>query len=60
MSYVADLHTHSPYARGTSSQLTFENMAQWARMKGIDLLATGDFTHPERLAEIREQFDESS
>lgn len=53
MSYVADLHTHSPYARGTSSKLTFENMAMWARMKGIDLLATGDFTHPEWLAEIR-------
>jgi uncharacterized protein (TIGR00375 family) len=53
MSYVADLHTHSPYARGTSPQLTFENMALWARTKGIDLLATGDFTHPERLAETR-------
>jgi DNA helicase-2/ATP-dependent DNA helicase PcrA len=53
MSYVADLYSHSPYARGTSPQLTFENMALWARIKGIDLLATGDFTHPAQLAEIR-------
>ena len=59
MSYVADLHTHSPYARGTSNQLSFENMALWARMKGIDLLATGDFTHPEWLAEIHGKLHET-
>ena len=46
MAYVADLHTHSPFTRGTSRQLTFANLAKWARLKGIDLLATGDFTHP--------------
>jgi PHP family Zn ribbon phosphoesterase len=28
-------------------------MALWAKMKGIDLLETGDFTHPDQLAEIR-------
>ncbi len=59
MSYVADLHTHSPYARGTSPQLTFENMALWAKLKGIDLLATGDFTHPAQLAEIRAKLHET-
>ena len=46
MTYVADLHIHSPFARSTSKQITFENLARWARLKGIDLLATGDFTHP--------------
>ncbi len=53
MTYVADLHTHSPFARGTSPQLTFENMAKWAKIKGIDLLASGDFTHPSWFEETR-------
>lgn len=51
MIYSADLHLHSPYARATSRELTFENMARWARIKGIDLLASADFTHPEWFAE---------
>ena len=53
MSYVADLHTHSRFARGTSRQLTYPNLATWGKLKGIDLLATGDFTHPGWLAETR-------
>ena len=53
MTYAADLHLHSPFARATSKQLTFENMARWARVKGIDLLASADFTHPEWFAETK-------
>ena len=53
MTYAADLHLHSPYARATSKFLTFENMARWARIKGIDLLASADFTHPEWFAETK-------
>ena len=53
MIYSADLHLHSPFARATSSQLTFANMAMWARIKGIDLLASADFTHPEWFAETK-------
>lgn len=45
-SFAADLHIHSPYAFACSKALTLENLAIWARRKGIDLLATGDFTHP--------------
>ena len=45
-SFVADLHIHSPYAFACSKALTLDNLAVWARRKGIDLLATGDFTHP--------------
>ena len=50
---MADLHTHSPYARGTSKQLTFPNLARWARLKGIDLLSSDDFTHPAWFEETR-------
>ena len=53
MTYVADLHLHSPYARATSRELTFDNMARWARLKGIDLLASADFTHPVWFAETK-------
>jgi uncharacterized protein (TIGR00375 family) len=51
--YAADLHLHSPFARATSKELTFENMARWARIKGVDLLASADFTHPEWFAETK-------
>ena len=46
MSYVADLHLHSRFAYATSKHLTLENLATWAKTKGIDLLASADFTHP--------------
>lgn len=53
MRYAADLHLHSPFARATSRQLTLDNMAQWAQIKGIDLLASADFTHPAWFADTK-------
>jgi uncharacterized protein (TIGR00375 family) len=58
MAYRADLHLHSQYARGCSKSLTLDNLALWAGLKGIDLLSTGDFTHPARFKEIREVLSE--
>jgi uncharacterized protein (TIGR00375 family) len=55
MTYVADLHLHSPYAYATSRALTLENLADWAKLKGIDLLASADFTHPVWFDEIHEK-----
>lgn len=46
MPYAADLHLHSPFAYACSKNSTLENLASWAKIKGIQLLATGDFTHP--------------
>ncbi|MDA0798730.1 MAG: endonuclease Q family protein [Chloroflexi bacterium] len=46
MSYAADLHLHSSYARATSPSLDLPLMARWASIKGIDLIASADFTHP--------------
>ena len=51
--FVADLHIHSRYAYACSKNLTLEGLASAARLKGIDLLATGDFTHPAWLEELR-------
>ena len=53
MTCVADLHLHSSFARGTSKALNFENLTRWARIKGIDLLASADFTHPAWFQETR-------
>ena len=54
MSFVADLHLHSRYAYACSKDLTLANMTAWAKLKGIDLLSSADFTHPAWLAEWEE------
>ena len=53
MDYLADLHLHSSFAFATSRDITLENLAAWAKVKGIDLLASADFTHPVWLRELR-------
>ena len=50
--FVADLHIHSRYAYACSKNLTLANLAAAAKVKGIGLLATGDFTHPAWLSEL--------
>jgi uncharacterized protein (TIGR00375 family) len=57
MAYVADLHLHSPYAYATSNALTLENLSEWAKLKGVDLLACGDFTHPVWIEELRQKLE---
>jgi uncharacterized protein (TIGR00375 family) len=47
MKFLADLHLHSRFSRATSREMTFETMAAWAKVKGIKVLASADFTHPE-------------
>ena len=49
MSYIADLHIHSKYSRATSKDMDIEHLAGWAKIKGISMLGTGDFTHPQWL-----------
>src|SRR5260221_4941286 len=56
---VADLHFHSKYSRAVSPQMTLPVMAQVAGQKGIELLATGDWTHPVWFREIRKCLEES-
>lgn len=58
-SFVADLHIHSPYAFACSKALTLDNLASWAKRKGIDLLATGDFTHPVWAEDLRSNLRET-
>ncbi|WP_300669764.1 UvrD-helicase domain-containing protein [Desulfoluna sp.] len=55
MPFIADLHIHSRFSRATSRNLTLETLYQHALQKGIDVLGTGDFTHPAWMAEIEEK-----
>lgn len=57
MRTIADLHIHSRFARACSPQLTPENLDLWSRIKGIGLLATGDFTHPGWFADLAEKLE---
>ncbi|OGQ57082.1 MAG: hypothetical protein A3J24_03555 [Deltaproteobacteria bacterium RIFCSPLOWO2_02_FULL_53_8] len=52
MRLIADLHIHSNFSRATSKDMTLPNVAKWARIKGIDIVGTGDFTHPAHFAAI--------
>ena len=60
MRFVADFHLHSKYSRATSKDMDLENLEKWARVKGLGLLGTGDFTHPKWLAEIKEKLKEKN
>ena len=55
---IADLHIHSKYSRACSGELTLENIDKWCRIKGVDLVSTGDFTHPAWFKDIEEKLVE--
>ena len=54
----ADLHIHSKFSRACSKDLDFDNLVKWAKIKGINLLGTGDFTHPVWFEEIKKLMEE--
>ncbi|MEM4243756.1 MAG: endonuclease Q family protein [Candidatus Bathyarchaeia archaeon] len=54
MKVIADLHIHGRYSRATSQQMSLKEIARFAKIKGLNLVGTGDFTHPKWLSEIRE------
>ena len=55
MKFIADFHIHSKYSRATSKDMDLENLDRWAKIKGIQVLGTGDFTHPEWLKNLKEK-----
>ncbi|MBI2039547.1 DNA helicase UvrD [Candidatus Microgenomates bacterium] len=58
MAYVADLHIHSRFSRACSQQLNIPHLVEWAKLKGINVLGTGDFLHPLWLTELKSQLKE--
>lgn len=55
MKFIADFHIHSKYSRATSRDMDLENLDKWAKIKGIKVLGTGDFTHPEWFKNLKEK-----
>jgi uncharacterized protein (TIGR00375 family) len=58
MEIIADLHIHSKYSQATGNELDLSNLEKWARVKGVNLLGTGDFTHPKWIEEIKGKLSE--
>jgi len=50
---IADLHIHSRYSRATSKEMIVPKIAEYAKLKGIGMVGTADFTHPEWLKELK-------
>lgn len=59
MKFVGDFHIHSRFARATSKDMNLENLDAWAKIKGIKVMGTGDFTHPLWMKKIQEQLQEA-
>lgn len=57
MELIVDLHIHSHYSRATSPNCTLEGLYFWGKKKGINIIGTGDFTHPKWFAELREKLE---
>jgi uncharacterized protein (TIGR00375 family) len=57
MRFIADFHLHSKYSRATSKEMDLESLGKWAKIKGIKILGSGDFTHPEWLKGLKEKLE---
>ncbi len=60
MKIIADLEIHSKYSRACSPNSDLFHHIKMADKKGIDVLGTGDFTHPEWFTSIKENLEEIS
>jgi uncharacterized protein (TIGR00375 family) len=55
---IGDLHIHSRFSRACSKNINFENLVKWAKIKGLNFLGTGDFSHPtwfEEISQLKEK-----
>jgi len=59
MRVFADLQVHSPYSRATSKNMDLKELARFASMKGLNVVGTGDFTHPDWRKQIRKDLQDS-
>jgi len=57
MKFYTDLHLHSYNSRATAKNLNLEYLDYWAQLKGIQIVGTGDFTHPGWFDELKEKLE---
>ena len=55
MKIIADFHIHSYLSRATSKSMRIDVLSENGKLKGLDLIGTGDFTHPTWFAHIKEK-----
>jgi uncharacterized protein (TIGR00375 family) len=58
MEFIADFHIHSKYSRATSKEMDVAHITEWAKLKGITLMGTGDFTHHLWLEELKAKLED--
>jgi len=58
MQIIADLQLHSKYSRAVSPHMVLPEISAWTRRKGMGLVATGDWTHPLWMREIKANLEE--
>ena len=59
MEFLADFHIHSKYSRATSQDMNTSRIAEWARLKGVTLMGSGDFTHHLWLEELKANLEDT-
>jgi uncharacterized protein (TIGR00375 family) len=57
---IADLHIHGRFSRATSQKMSITEITRFARIKGLKLVGTGDFTHPKWFSELNQELAEVS
>ena len=57
MKIIADFHIHSKYSRATSPKMDLEHIFESAKEKGITVVGTGDFTHPEWFNNLKNKLE---
>jgi uncharacterized protein (TIGR00375 family) len=58
MEFIADFHIHSKYSRATSKDMDVAHVSEWAKLKGITLMGSGDFTHHLWLEELKNNLED--
>ncbi|MCX6709260.1 MAG: hypothetical protein NTW67_06470 [Candidatus Woesearchaeota archaeon] len=59
MKVTSDLHLHSRYSRACSKDINLQNLEKYAKLKGLNLLGTGDFQHPKWLPELKKELTDN-
>jgi len=57
MEYIVDIHLHSRFSRATSKDLNIEGLYRGAKIKGINIIGTGDFTFPAYVKEMEKELE---
>ncbi|MBI2507962.1 DNA helicase UvrD [Candidatus Woesearchaeota archaeon] len=58
MEIISDLQLHSRFSRACSKDITLDQLEKYSRIKGLNLLSTGDFQHPLWNSEIKKNLQE--